>query len=114
MNNMLREQSLFNTFLTQTSNLLPSWLSASITSPTTTYSQYDYHASILQYIDAKAHPGCNQLTIENNGLLYVLRTRNSLSLNIAGQAKSLIRPNCLHCALQLMFAVVVNRHSKLF
>ena len=89
ISDMLREQSLFNTFLTQTSNLLPSWLSASITSPTTTYSQYDYHASILQAIDAKSHPGCTQLTLENSGLLYVLKTRNSLSLNIAGQVKSL-------------------------
>ena len=94
ISDMLREQSLFDTFLTQTSNLLPSWLSASITSstttsPTTTYSQYDYHASILQTIDAKSHPGCTQLTLENSGLLYVLKTRNSLSLNIAGQVKSL-------------------------
>ena len=89
ISDMLREQSLFDTFLTQTSNLLPSWLSASITSPTTTYSQYDYHASILQAIDAKSHPGCTQLTLENSGLLYVLKTRNSLSLNIAGQVKSL-------------------------
>ena len=88
ISDMLREQSLFNTFLTQTSSLLPSWLSASISSPTTTYSQYDYHASIMQAIDAKGHPGCNQLTLENSGLLYVLKTRNSLSLNFAGQTRS--------------------------
>ena len=89
ISDMLREQSLFNTFLTQTSTLLPSWLSASITSRTNNYSQYDYHASILQAIDAKSHPGCTQLTLENSGLLYVLKTRNSLSLNISGQVKSL-------------------------
>ena len=64
-------------------------MSASITSPTTTYSQYDYHASILQAIDAKSHPGCNQLTLEKSGLLYVLKTRISLSLDIAGQIKYL-------------------------
>ena len=73
ISDMLREQSLFDTFLTQTSSLLPSWLSASITSPTTTYSQYDYHASILQALDAKSQPGCNQLSLENSGLLYVLK-----------------------------------------
>ena len=98
ISDMLRERSLFDTFLTQTSSLLPSWLSASITSPTTTYSQYDYHASILQAVDAKSQPGCNQLSLENSGLLYVLKTRNSLRLNIAGQIENLnpaeISPLC--------------------
>ena len=98
VSDMLRVQSLFNTFLTQTSSLLPSWLSASITSPTTAYSQYDYHASILQAVDAKSQPGCNQLSLENSGLLYVLKTRNSLRLDIAGQIKNLspakISPLC--------------------
>ena len=89
VSDMLRVQSLFNTFLTQTSSLLPSWLSASITSPTTAYSQYDYHASILQAVDAKSQPGCNQLSLENSGLLYVLKTHNSLKLDIAGQIKNL-------------------------
>ena len=90
ISDMLREQSLFRTFLANSHDLLPSWLSAIIDTATTSYSQYDYHASIMQYNEAVTHPGCNHISLDNTGLLYVFKTQNSLRLNIAGQTLRLL------------------------
>ena len=93
ISDMLGEQSLFRTFLANSHNMLPSWLSATIDTVTTSYSQYDYRASIMQYSEAVTHPGCNHISLGNTGLLYVLKTRNSLRLNIAGQTLRLLPGN---------------------
>ena len=93
ISDMLGEQSLFRTFLVNSHDLLPSWLSATIDTATTSYSQYDYRASITQYSEAVTHPGCNQVSLGNTGLLYVLKTRNSLRLDIAGQTLRLLPGN---------------------
>ena len=93
ISDMLGEQSLFRTFLANSHDLLPSWLSATIDTATTSYSQYDYRASIMQYNEAVTHPGCNHISLGNTGLLYVLKTRSSLSLNIAGQNLRLLPSN---------------------
>ena len=93
ISDMLREQSLFRTFLANSQDMLPSWLSATIDTATTSYSQYDYRASIMQYNKAVTHPGCNRISLDNTGLLYVHRTRNSLRLSIAGQTLRLLPSN---------------------
>ena len=94
ISDMLGEQSLFRTFLANSHDFLPPWLSATINTATTSgYSQYDYRASIMQYNEAVTHPGCNQISLDNTGLLYVLKTHNSLSLNIAGQTFRLLPSN---------------------
>ena len=103
ISDMLREQSLFRTFLANSQDMLPSWLSTTIDTATTSYSQYDYRASIMQYNEAVTHPGCNHISLDNTGLLYIHRTRNSLRLDIAGQILRLLPSN----VAPLCFAVDV-------
>ena len=103
ISDMLREQSLFRTFLANSQDMLPSWLSATIDTATTSYSQYDYRASIMQHNEAVTHPGCNRISLDNTGLLYVHKTRNSLRLEIAGQTLRLLPSN----VAPLCFAVDV-------
>ena len=91
ISDMLTQHSLLKTFLNKTSGLLPLWLSTSIsTLSITTFSSYDFLASINQPISAVELQGCGELTFENTGLIYVLRTRSPLAITISGQAAQLL------------------------
>ena len=97
--NMVTQHSILTTFLTKTNGLLPSWLSASINAQNiAAFSSYDFIASINQPSFSKGLQGCGELTFENTGLLYVLRTRTPLEVSISGQMTrflpALVSPLC--------------------
>ena len=71
--------SLSTTFLESINNLLPSWLSVSVHSSISTYSNYDFLSFVGTSTEIKNLEGCESYQADaKKRLLYALRTRSTL------------------------------------
>ena len=77
--NFLTFNSLSTTFLKSIKDLLPSWLSVSIHSSISTYSNYDFLSFVGTSTEIKNLEGCESYQADaKKGLLYALRTKSTL------------------------------------
>ena len=84
----LNTRALGLTYIEQIQSLLPTWLKlqGAIPKSTTTQSEHDYLAPIVQsHVDIKAIEGCNEITPTTHGIYSVLRYASTLSGEIDGQ-----------------------------
>ena len=77
--NFLTFNSLSTTFLESIKDLLPSWLSVSIHSSISAYSNYDFLSFVGTSTEIKNLEGCESYQADaKKGLLYALRTKSTL------------------------------------
>ena len=82
---LLRSNSLANTFMDRASSLFPSWFSASVSTAETdaaSFSDIDFVVNLVEQGDVAGISTCESIDADNAGLYAVLRYRKSFNVSV--------------------------------